>query len=234
MVELQWDSSPIDDMIADSVVSLITNAQASPGGAKLVGTSHQHGQHKGDTSSKAEAHAEERQDSRAAAEEEEDVKPVAVKLESADSVSIKREEEGSVSTKAEAMEDESKAAPVDDTTDKLLVVHAAEDGSSVVVTPAPHMHSLFNTLSLQFGNVTVDERQYTIRLRGHTVVVDRTSYAVSGDDSLLVRRVQSSVVRWQLTSGPISERWLREEVGWRIEELETQLKREHDDKPLVL
>ena len=136
-----------------------------------------------------------------------------------------------MSTKAEAREEESKLPPID-VADKPLAIHTADDGT-VIVTPAPHTHSLFDTLVLQYGNVTVDELRYTVRVRGHSVTVDRTSYAVSGDDSLLVRRVQSSVVRWQLTSGPISERWVKQEVGWRIEELETQLKREQDDK-LVL
>ena len=229
VVELQWDSSPIDDMIADSVVSLITNAQASPGGARLVGVSHQHGhQHKGEASKAEEQKEQNGGESKVEQEESQEVKPVVVKRESEESGSVKQEP---VSMKAEAMEEESKMPPVD-TTDKPLAIHTADDGS-IVVTPAPHTQSLFDTLCHQYGNVTVDEQRYTVRVRGHNVAVDRTSYAVSGDDSLLVRRVQSSVVRWQLTSGPISERWVRQEVGWRIEELETQLKREQDDKQVL-
>ena len=227
VVELQWDSSPIDDMIADSVVSLITNAQASPGGARLVGVSHQHGQQKAEAS-KPEEHAERKEEMKEEAEEKEGTKPVVVKREGDDSESVKLEP---VSTKAEAMEGERKEAPAD-SADKPLAIHTADDGS-IVITPAPHTHTLFDALQLQYGDVTVDEQRYTVRVRGHSVTVDSTSYAVSGDDSLLVRRVQSSVVRWQLTNGPISKRWVRQEVGWRIEELESQLKREQDDK-LVL
>ena len=43
-VELEWESSPVDDMIADSVVSLLTSVQATVGGAKMIGVSHQHGE----------------------------------------------------------------------------------------------------------------------------------------------------------------------------------------------
>ena len=76
--------------------------------------------------------------------------------------SIKQE---TVLTKAEAMvEDESKQPPAD-TTDIPLSVHVADDGS-VVVTPAPATHSLFDALCLQYGHVTVDEQRYTVRVRG--------------------------------------------------------------------
>ena len=228
VVELQWDSSPIDDMIADSVVSLITNAQASPGGARLVGVSHQHGQPK-TAAGKAEESGEDRGERKEEQEEQQEAKPVVVKREMDDSEPVKQEP---APTKAEAMDEESKLPSTDATIDKPLAIHTMADGT-IVVTPAPHTFSLFDALCSQYGNVTVDERQYTVRVRGHSVVVDRMSHAVSGDDSLLVRRVQSSVVRWQLTNGPISEQWLRQEVGWRIEELESQLKREQDEKPVL-
>ena len=237
VVELQWESSPIDDMIADSVVSLITSAQTSPGGARLVGTSHQHGQQQKAGAEKAKMGSEQGEqggEERKEVEERVEIKPVVVvkrEIEDSSSESIKQEQE-SIAAKAESMMEESKQPPADDI-DKPLIVHTTDDGT-VVLTPASHTHSLFDALVLQYGNVTVDEQRYTISVRGHTVVVDSSSYAVSGDDSLLVRRVQSSVVRWQLTSGPISERWIRQEAGWRIEELEKQLKHEHDDNKPVL
>jgi len=39
-VQLEWESNPVNDMIADSVTALLLSLQANPGAAKAVGVSH--------------------------------------------------------------------------------------------------------------------------------------------------------------------------------------------------
>ena len=213
-VELEWDSSPVDDMVADSVVSLLTSVQATVGGAKLVGVSHQHGAHKQSRQPPSPRSSPSPTPSDPLPTPN---SPTAVKSDDG----VKAELPLPTAVKKEEGVDDSSEIP----SPALDSLASPSSPESPVSPPRPLSPSLLRALAGQYGELVEGGKGWVVEVDGGTAVVDGETLDVEGDDDVLVKRVRASVVRWEGTKrGGVDDRWVGEAPRWRMEELEARLK----------
>lgn len=220
-VIVSWESNPVADMLADSVVAVLANVQANPGAAKIIGNEHAH------DCKHAHAHKHSRGETTQCTQSH----------EHPDNQHDQTSSPSSASTTSPSSIATKEAAPLPDPSSSIPVTSSSPP-STMLSTPSFLLPTkgpdVTWFLSQHYGQLTrINEDEWKVEVNNKQVTINTSTLDVTCDDKEVRMRVKNTLLRAHAAIFPIQKIHVQDVEAAEEEQEEENEQEQQQQQPVT-